>query len=227
MRLRSLLPLSAAVTATAALLALSSSGFAGPTVTGSGTSAKQSRSVDEFQSIKLNGSIDLEFRIAPKVSVELIADDNLLPRITTEVKNKALTIALETRDGESIQTRTPIRAVVTAPSLTGLAILGSGDAVATGISGDQLSIAISGSGSAKVSGSAKRVNAAVKGSGDIEAKDLISTSATMAIQGSGDISLHVKSSLTAAISGSGDINVYGKPPSVTRVVDGTGEVRLR
>lgn len=226
MRLRPFLPVSLAATATAALLALSTSGFAGPTVTGSGNASRQSRTVDEFKSIKLAGDIDLEFRVAPKISVELIADDNLLPRVTTEVKKNTLEIYLDTKSGESVQTKTQIRAVITAPSLSGLAVFGTGEAVVSGISGDQFAVAISGSGSAKISGAAKRVNAAIKGSGDIEAKGLSAGTATAAISGSGDIELSVKDSISAAISGSGDIHVYGKPGNVTRVVNGSGEIRV-
>ncbi len=226
MRLRPFLPISLAATAAAALLALSTAGFAGPTITGSGTAAKQSRTVDEFQAIKLTGNIDLEFRAAPKVSVELIADDNLLPRITTDVKKKTLEISLDAKSGESIQTKTQIRAIITAPGLTGLAVFGTGEAVVSGISGAEFAVAITGSGSAKISGAAKRVNVAIKGSGDIEARGLAAGTATAAISGSGDIELSVKDSITAAISGSGDIDVYGKPSNVSRVVDGSGEIRV-
>lgn len=200
--------------------------WAEPTIAGSGKAASELRTVASFESIKLSGAIDLELRIGPQLRVEIKADDNLLRYVTTKVKNKTLTVELDRNPGESIQSRVPMRAVITAPSVTAVAVLGSGDAVVTGVAGDQFTMAVSGSGSVRASGAAKRVQAAIDGSGEISSKDVTSGSATVAIHGSGTISVHAANSVTAAISGSGDVDVYGRPANVTRVVDGSGAVRL-
>ena len=203
------------------------SSAAEPTRSGSGKAATEVRTVAAFESIKLSGAIDLELRIGPQLHVEISADDNLLRYVTTKVKNKTLTVELDRNPGESIQSKAPMRAVITAPSVTAVAVLGSGDAVVSGVTGDQFTMAVSGSGSVRASGAAKRVQAAIDGSGEISSKDVTASSATVAIHGSGTISVHAKDAVTAAISGSGDVEVYGKPANVTRVVDGSGEVRLR
>lgn len=202
------------------------SSAADPAPSGSGKAASELRTVAAFESIKLSGAIDLELRIGPQLRVEISADDNLLRYVTTKVKNKTLTVELDRSPGESIRTKAPMRAVITAPSVTAVAVLGSGDAVVSGVTGDQFTMAVSGSGSVRASGTAKRVQAAINGSGEISSKDLTAGSATVAVHGSGTISVHAKDAITAAISGSGDVEVYGKPANVTRIVDGSGEVRL-
>lgn len=200
---------------------------AGAAITGSGKAGSEQRTVASFESIKLSGAVDLELRIGPQLRVEIVADDNLLRYVTTTVKNKTLTVELDRKPGDSIEARGPMKAIISAPSISAVAVLGSGDAVVTGVSGEQFTMAVSGSGSVKASGKAKRVQVAVDGSGDIFAKDLTAASATVALHGSGDISVFASESITAALSGSGDIDVYGKPGNVTRVVDGSGDVRLR
>ncbi len=212
--------------AAAALLALSSQGGAAPSLEGSGTPARQPRTVEPFEGIKLVGPIHLEFKIGPKLSVEISADDNLLAFVTTKVEKRALTVTLDHGRNKSLRTRSTIRAIITAPSLTGLALAGPAEAVVTGLSADQFSLAVSGPGEAVVSGAVKRFNAAVQGPGEIEARGLIAGSATVAVEGTGEIELHAVDSVTAAISGTGEIDIYGKPPKVTRVVDGKGEVRV-
>lgn len=209
-----------------ATAALAGPSWAEPTISGSGKAASELRTVAAFESIKLSGAIDLELRIGPQLRVEIKADDNLLRYVTTKVKNKTLTVELDRNPGESIQTKAPMRAVITAPSVSAIAVLGSGDAVVSGVAGDQFTMAVSGSGSIRASGAAKRVQAAINGSGEISSKDVTSGTATVAIHGSGDISVHAADAVTAAISGSGDVEIYGKPANVTRVVDGSGEVRM-
>jgi hypothetical protein len=130
------------------------------------------------------------------------------------------------RPGASLRPRTPLRAVVTAPSLRALAVRGPGQATASGAFGDSFSVAVKGPGSARVSGSARRVQAAVSGPGEIFAKDLSARDATVALQGDGGITVHASESITAAVSGDGDVHVYGKPARVSRIVDGAGSVEL-
>jgi Putative auto-transporter adhesin, head GIN domain len=216
--------------ATAALFALASTiavSHADVVVTGSGKLATQARTVAAFTSIEIVSSIKLEFRIGPKVSVEITADDNLLRYLTTVVRKDTLMFDVVEQPGLSIHTRSPMRAVVTAPKLSALSIDGSGDATLSGLSGARFAIAVNGSGNVRVAGTAKTVQITVEGSGDVDAKDLIASSAAVAIEGSGQVSVHASASIAATITGSGDIDVYGQPTNVSRYVEGSGKIRLR
>lgn len=222
----------------AALLALSSVTSAGPSstapaaggtgavTTGSGKAASELRTVDEFDSIKLHGPLALELRVGPKMQVQIHGDDNLLRYVTTKVKKRTLTIEIEARPKESLRPRTTLRAVITTPSLAGLAVRGPGEASLSGAFAGSLSLAVQGPGTIRASGSAKSIQAAVQGPGEILAKDLVTESGTVAVQGTGEIQVHTSASITAAISGTGDVHVYGKPANVSRIVDGMGSVEI-
>src|SRR5690348_13657579 len=76
-------------------------------VVGSGKRASSVRSVAAFRAISLDGAVDLEFRAGATQHVELVGDDNLLPLITTSVRDGALHIDSQ----RSYTTRTPLRAI--------------------------------------------------------------------------------------------------------------------
>ena len=59
---------------------------AGSATEGSGVAATQAREVAAFQSVDLAGSNNVVIRVGEKQSVVVKADDNLLDRVTTEVR---------------------------------------------------------------------------------------------------------------------------------------------
>jgi len=205
----------------AATTALATAGA--DTVTGSGKLARDVRSVPAFRGIELQASVDLEFRVGSPQRVEIVADDNILPFITTTVSDGSLRIGT---GKQSFSTRTPLRAVVVAPDLGALAIRGSGDAVIDGIANRSFAVSIEGSGDVRVTGKSASVAVSIKGSGDVTAKHLIGDSVAVAVSGSGDVCVHATQSVTATVNGSGAITIHGKPKSVHRKVNGSGEIRL-
>ena len=68
----------------------------------------------------------------------------------------------------------------------------------------------------KLSGKADSQAVEVNGSGDYEATDLKTGTATINVAGSGDCDLAVSETLVANVSGSGDVSYYGKPTVTKR-----------
>jgi len=99
------------------------------TTTGSGRTATEVRALTEFEAIALVGSIDLHVRLGTPQSVELSADDNLLPLLQTTVESTAqgATLRVGWKRDESISTRSPVQVTVVVPRLSSLAGAGSGD----------------------------------------------------------------------------------------------------
>ncbi|UCG09227.1 MAG: DUF2807 domain-containing protein [Desulfobacterales bacterium] len=79
-------------------------------------------------------------------------------------------------------------------------------------------------GSINLSGEADESNAAISGSGKINAFDLETKNVSVTISGSGDCRLNASESLNATISGSGDIYYKGRPKISTRI-SGSGSLR--
>jgi hypothetical protein len=76
-----------------------------------------------------------------------------------------------------------------------------------------------------VDGKAERFAIILNGSGDVDAKNLISRDADVTITGSGNIGVTAKQSLSVTLTGSGDVNYYGHPVRLEKELTGSGEVR--
>jgi hypothetical protein len=209
---------------------------------GSGTSATETRTVTGFTKISLEGAMDVFVTQGANESVRIEADDNLLKLITTDVSGGEL----ELSSSESIDPVTPIKVYITARSLDGLSIAGSGkivtetpfttkdfDASIAG-SGDiqanviaeQIDASIAGSGNVILKGSTNSASVSVAGSGDVRGFDLAAKSASVDIAGSGDCEISASEQLTGNIMGSGSI-YYKGDPKVMRSIMGSGDIHKK
>ena len=71
------------------------------------------------------------------------------------------------------------------------------------------------------------LEAVVKGSGDIVAKNLTSEDANLTVIGSGDITAKATNQVQAQVKGSGDIYVTGNPKNVTQNTIGSGDISIK
>lgn len=210
-------------------------------VHGSGSVARDERSVSTFRRVVIKGATDVVLVQGSAQQVVVEAEDNLLPLVRTAVEDGNLVI--DTR--KCIENTRPVVVHVTAPELAGLTISGSGDVTGPGridakefdlrISGSgdvrlwlvasDIRTQISGSGDVVLRGSARNFDATISGSGDINAADLATVRAGVRISGSGDCRLDVAEQLDVSISGSGDVGYKGPVRDVRASVSGSGDVR--
>ncbi|MGZ4319722.1 MAG: head GIN domain-containing protein [Gaiellaceae bacterium] len=190
-------------------------------VLGSGIVATQTRELAPFGSVELAGSNDVFISVGGKQSVVVHADDNLLGRVTTDVRGGSLVIG--NRPGSFI-TKSPMRVDVHVPSLEALTLNGSGIISATGVKTPSLTMAISGSGVLRVSGNATRLDVRLSGSGDAEAAQLVARDVHAVVRGSGRILVTATERLDASVPGSGAIIYSGEPSHVTTSISGSGTV---
>lgn len=214
-------------------------GFGG--VSGSGPVQTETRSISGFHAIDLDISGDVEVTIGDQFSVEISAQQNLLPLLKTSLKDGALRIYADDNfnSSESIKIR------VTAPafdqfSVGGsgtlrvlnalhaekmeLNIAGSGDIFCLQADFGTLATNIAGSGSIELGGKANDMKSDISGSGDVKAKTLTANSLVVEIAGSGTVTADVMTNLRADISGSGDV-FYSGSPSVDTNISGSGSVK--
>ncbi len=180
----------------------------------------ETRTVDAFDAIALSGSVDVDAKIGPDISVEVEASPKIIGDIETVVEGDTLQVRL--KRGVHVNTgRMIVR--ITAPSLEGITVSGSGDAQIEGLDEDAFSISVSGSGDVEAADEAESVTLSISGSGDIGARALESEDATVKLRGSGDIRLTATDTATGSIAGSGDISVHGGA-TCTIAVSGSGDV---
>lgn len=236
-------------TATLGLLTGLSPGLAAAaSVAGSGTVATESRPTGAFQAIALRGSIDLDVRQGDAISVQVQADDNLLPYLETVVEPGASGPVLHVRwkSGHSITTRSKTRVAVVMPALNAIAgagsgdirveafrtprlklsLAGSGDALLAGLQTDELNLSIAGNADVKGSGRAARLGITISGSGDVALGEMAAEDVSVRIAGSGDAEVQAQKTLSVNIAGSGDV-VYRGDAVLSSSVAGSGTIRRK
>ena len=187
---------------------------------GSGHAAAQARSVGAFTGVDLAGSNIVSIKVGASRSVVVHADDNLLKRVTTEVHAGRLVVG----NTGSFSTKSPMRVDVTTPSLSTLALSGSGIVTVTGVTGARLGIELPGSGVIRAGGTVTRLDVSVAGSGDAELQGLTAKVVHATVAGSGRVVVTATDTLDASIPGSGAIMYGGNPAHVTTHVTGSGAV---
>lgn len=210
-------------------------------IQGEGPVKTETRSVSGFQGVELNLAGDVEVRVSDTYSVEVQAQENLLPLLKTEVEGGRLMLYFS----ENVSHSEDVKIVVSGPSFDNFTLGGSGKiTVTTPIRADKMDLTISGSGDLimqqatlgaldcnisgsggiEVGGTANATKIEVGGSGEVDAKQLSSNELRAEIGGSGSVSAHVVQVLKVNITGSGDI-VYSGDPNVESNISGSGDVR--
>jgi hypothetical protein len=211
-------------------------------VRGSGNMATESRDVDGFTEIVLEGSGEVDIEMGDTESLTIEAEDNLMSHLTSDVEGGRL--VLGTRD--AIVTTRGIVYTITATNLDGITVSGSGDVevadvttteFTTEISGsgtvdvssleaDRLEVTISGSGDIDVTGAAGELDVDIPGSGRFDGEGFEASVGDVSISGSGAAIVNVAETLDANVSGSGNIEYLGSP-AVSSTVSGSGSITPR
>jgi hypothetical protein len=210
-------------------------------IRGSGRVIEEKRDVRGFTEVRLSAVGELSVQQGDGESLTIEAEDNILPRIRTDVEGGALVIRVDR--GFSISPTVTIRYNLTVKELAALEVSGSGE-IRTGtirsrdfrmrvsgsgdirlgeLTADTLTMEISGSGTIKAPGKVSSQRIRISGSGDYDGTDLQSRSADIAISGSGDSKVWVQDDLSANISGSGRVDYYGTP-KVSQHTSGSGKI---
>lgn len=207
----------------------------------------QNRNVKDFNAIKVSTGIDLYLSMGNEESVKIVAEDDIIDNIKTEVKNGVLHIYMKQNNSwfnwSGNKTR---KAYVSVKELVALdASSGSDVETQNTLEGDKLEVKASSgsdvklalhvknfsidnsSGSdARLSGRVKYLTAEASSGSDINASDLESLVCTAKASSGSDISLTVTEEIHAKAS-SADIVYYGNPKTKDIDESSGGDVRQR
>lgn len=201
-----------------------SSSSSSPTTEGSGVPARELRHVAAFDRVELAGVNNVVIRVGEQQSLVVRADDNLLDRVTTEVRSGNLVIA---NTSGNFRTKSPMGVEVGVPTINALTLTGSGNIAVSGIKSEKLKATLLGSGTLTGSGTAARLEVIVGGVGTAQFSRLVAKDVRAEVSGSGSIFATATKRLDASVSGSGAILYGGNPDDVTRSVTGTGAITGR
>ncbi|XZE19179.1 head GIN domain-containing protein [Pirellulaceae bacterium SH449] len=201
----------------ATLLAVSGCSVA---ITGSGVSQSEARDLDEFRSIRNTTVGEVMITIGDNQTVEVTADDNILPLVVTEVVDGELII----KSTGNFSTSLGLLVNITTPMVESVSSAGVGNTKLLGIDSDKLNVRLSGVGSIQAEGSVKNLNVSVTGVGGVNFSKLIAENVSVKVSGVGSAVVHASQSINASTTGVGSIRVAGNPEEKTVKKTGVGSI---
>jgi hypothetical protein len=192
---------------------------------GSGNVETEVRSVAPFVRVSFEGIGSLVVTQGTEASLKIEAEDNILPRIVTEVHGDELEIGFDTDRWENIIRPTkPIKYYLQVERLSELSLSGLGDVKIDGIEGERFTVGLSGAGSVNATGVVNEQEVNVSGAGSYDAGDLRSETVTINLSGAGNAVLWVTDTLDINISGLGNVRYYGDPV-IHQSITGLGNIQ--
>lgn len=204
-------------------------------VVGSGNIVSEERAISGVEGVALSFVGDLQVTQGDEEKLVITGDDNVLPLITTEVRDGVLNIGGRSTLG--IPMTADVRYDLTVRDLNSLRMSGAGNAEMDGLETGDLTVDISGAGNLSIrnlqadrvtaemsglgnlelDGKADRVAVNMSGAGNYDGGDLETGSADVSLSGLGNATVWATESLNASVSGAGNIEYYGDPDVNSRV----------
>lgn len=208
---------------------------------GSGKVTTETRSISGFDKVVLSGIGDVDIVQGQRESLEIEAEDNVIPNIKTEVSDGTLKISF---DRKSIIPTKSIKFHLVMRDIRGLETQGVSnidvksletDQLNAGISGtgniniqnltaQHLIVNVSGAGSFTTDGQVTDQEVTLSGAGNYEGQDLKSEVATITITGIGRVTCWATDRLDVTISGTGGVDYYGNP-EISQQISGLGRLK--
>lgn len=198
------------------------SNVAGPQLKGSGVLGSEHRQVKAFHAIKTDGAIQSKITIGEDRSIEISGDDNIVPIVTTEVRDGVLRIRIDHQG--SLSTKQGITATIVTPTLDDIDLDGACNAEVTGIQSPTLEVELDGASRLTVSGSCESLDAELDGASKLKATKLTCEDAKIETDGASSAHVNVAGSLSADADGASSIRYLGNP-SIQQKKSGAASVK--
>lgn len=209
--------------------------------TGSGNVINQTKDVAGVNQVSLNGIGTLVVQQGNQESLNIQAEDNIVPHIQSNIDGNKLDLSYDTN------TPTPTKDVkfyLTVKDINTISVSGAGKVESSGIKTDSLTISLngagednmtgldlnkltvnlSGAGKITLAGKTNEQTVTISGVGEYLARELQSKTTTLTINGAGKGTVNVSTILNAIINGSGEINYLGNP-QVSQQINGAGSIK--
>lgn len=195
----------------------------GSSIKGSGVGGTEVRDVSDFSAVDIGGVFQVEITAGKDFSVEVSADENLLPYIRTEVDGNVLRI--ETT--ESLKSQNSMRVRITAPDIDHIDASGASKVSLSGVKNSALGIDTSGASKLKIEGETGAVKVQVSGASSIDAEALKARTADIDASGASNVSVFVTERLMSDASGASRISYSGNPTSVEKKSSGASSIHQK
>lgn len=192
-------------------------------IIGSGLAKTEIREMPFFSRVEVHGQGTLDLTVGPPTPLTIVADDNILPIITTTVADETLTICpMEA----SVKYENPLAVTAATPTLSAAHSFGSAEVVVRNVDNDHLDLAATGAGKIRAAGKATKLTLSIKGAATIDTTQLTADNVVISISGAGDAKVHAAKTLDVTIKGTASVEYLGDP-TITKNISGVGSVEKR
>ncbi|MDX9864207.1 MAG: head GIN domain-containing protein [Anaerolineaceae bacterium] len=218
-----------------------------PVTRGSGIMATETRQVSGYDAIEVEGFGKLIITQGDNESLEIEAEDNILPHITTKVRSGTLRIGYDEKGWRStILPTSPVTFYIEVKDLNridlsgaadiqmdelqttrlDLDVSGAGNVEIDNLQAQHLNVIYSGAGECKLGGEVQEQEVQVSGLGNYQAAALKSQTASVSLSGAGNMKVWAEDSLNIEVSGAGSVEYWGNP-HVSQGISGIGNIQSR
>ncbi len=213
-------------------------------VRGSGNVVSESREVSGFDAVRLDGAGRLVITQGDTESLEIEAEDNILPELTSDVRSGMLVLGYQDKFWRrSVIPTEEILYTLTVTDLTAvtfngaadldmevldtsdleITINGAGQVNIDELTSNSVSVTIKGTGNVSLAGEVGDQTINIDGAGNVRAEDLLTSTTSIAVNGLGNATVWATETLDVTINGGGSLSYYGNP-SVTQNINGAGDI---
>ena len=192
-------------------------------IRGSGARKTEKKALPAFRAIETGGAFDVEITCQKPQSVEIEADDNLLPLLETDVTDGVLHVGMK----QNYHSRKLIALRIAVPDLNRITISGAGTVRVAGVKNENFVIQSTGAAKIEANGETKAVEIRNSGAGLIDAHELRSFKANVNLSGAGQAEVYASEQLDVTISGVGRVTYGGQPKVINKNISGIGTVSAR
>ncbi len=190
---------------------------------GSGTPARDVRSVPSFTRAAIAAHATLSLHVDPAVTtpfVQISGDDDVVPLLHTTVDDDTLHIEFDSEPRPNL----PLEISITVANLSALRISGAVDGRVTGLHTDDFQLHVSGAAKLALQGEAAAATMRVSGAVHLNASQLIATKVKLRVSGAAQASVHATSRLDVKVSGAAGVRYSGNPPTIRKTLSGAASV---
>ena len=202
-------------------------------VTASAHGKKNKDHIDEthdlsgFDKIEIGGVYEIDVQVGEKFSIETSGHENEVEDMKVYVEDGTLKVGHKKKIFKRRGNQNGVIIKISMPKITSIAIGGVGEGSISGIDADHLQVEIGGVGGLEFSGKCKKLDIAVGGVAELDARDLKCESVDVQLAGVGEIDIYASHSADIQTAGVGEVNVYGKPKQVEKNKNFLSEINIK
>ncbi|WP_158441825.1 GIN domain-containing protein [Pleurocapsa sp. PCC 7319] len=177
---------------------------------------KETRQVENFDSINIQGDYSIEIVCQEEPSIELQSFKDILTLVQTEVRDNTLFIFPKSK----IPNDEDIKIKISAINLNNIYALGANNIRVNNLKNEQTNINLNGSSNSKIFGKTGELNVTISGQANFDAQKFASQKVKLDLSGSVMIQVQANEKLDIAMNGAGAIYYHGNPKIATRNIKG-------